>query len=278
MNANRITALVPVALAMALGLSSSVGLSGQDQAPATVVVDSTYDQDLASFQEALEAWETAFGSETDRRAKRTLEKSHPAIEFGSRMHGHALAGESRAAEWCLDRIRELGLKRNEREALRIELYDSLMGTGDSELGLRTIERMLKDAALLKEVEIGGLEDRVQRFVALEEDPGNQGRALFLLGQKKAQSRDATTMEDGLHLLESLIAPDPANAQVPDTESTRPTLNARDREQAESIIYEKRNLSIGCIAPDFTGSSVDGDPIALADTRGKVTVLSFFGFW
>jgi hypothetical protein len=44
------------------------------------------------------------------------------------------------------------------------------------------------------------------------------------------------------------------------------------------IFIAENLQIGMVAPNFEAVDVDGEPISLADYRGKVTVLDFWGFW
>jgi len=38
------------------------------------------------------------------------------------------------------------------------------------------------------------------------------------------------------------------------------------------------LQVGSIAPEIAGYDLDGNPVALGDLRGKVVVMSFFGFW
>jgi hypothetical protein len=49
---------------------------------------------------------------------------------------------------------------------------------------------------------------------------------------------------------------------------------------ESLLppYSEGLLQVGSTAPDVAGYDVDGNPVALRDLRGKVVVMSFFGFW
>lgn len=270
--------MLPATLAVVLGIAGAAEVTGFSAQTAAVAADSSLEADLAAYDEALAAWTEAYDAAEDQTAKRALKKAHPTGDFAARMIAHSKAGHSQASEWCLDRIRDLGLKRKDREALRVELYDSLLGSGDSAAALRGVEAMMKDSSLLREVELSGLEQRVRQFVAAEPNTEHQGRALFLLGKKMARDKVAETAERGLQLIESLLEAAPEGTSGNDPELVRPTLNRRDRKEAEDYVYEKRNLSVGCIAPDFTGATVDGDPVALADTRGKVTVLSFFGFW
>lgn len=44
------------------------------------------------------------------------------------------------------------------------------------------------------------------------------------------------------------------------------------------LFELRNLSIGCEAPDIEGEDIDGVKFKLTDYRGKVVVIDFWGHW
>jgi hypothetical protein len=278
LSARRGAFLLPATLAVVLGIAGAAEINGPAAQGASVTADSSLKADLAAYDQAFAVWTAAYGAAEDQAAKRALKKAHPTQEYAARMIAHSTAGHVQASEWCLERIRDLGLKRKDREALRVQLYDALLGSGESAAALRGVEAMMKDSLLIREIELSGLEQRVRQFIALESNAEHQGHALFLLGKRLARDKVAATAERGLQLIESLLESAPQGTSENDPELARPTLNRQDRKEAEDYVYEKRNLSVGCIAPDFIGSTVDGDPIALADTRGKVTVLSFFGFW
>lgn len=46
-------------------------------------------------------------------------------------------------------------------------------------------------------------------------------------------------------------------------------------EAESELFELRNLGIGKVAPEIKGRDLDGTPLRLSDYRGKVVVLNFW---
>ncbi|QEH32328.1 Thiol-disulfide oxidoreductase ResA [Aquisphaera giovannonii] len=48
--------------------------------------------------------------------------------------------------------------------------------------------------------------------------------------------------------------------------------------AEMELNELDNLQVGMVAPDTRGVDVDGKPLRLSDSRGKVVLLSFWGSW
>jgi cytochrome oxidase Cu insertion factor (SCO1/SenC/PrrC family) len=45
-----------------------------------------------------------------------------------------------------------------------------------------------------------------------------------------------------------------------------------------VNFEQRELAIGKVAPEIEGEDADGVPFKLADYRGKVVVLDFWGHW
>lgn len=49
-------------------------------------------------------------------------------------------------------------------------------------------------------------------------------------------------------------------------------------QAKDALFEIENLQVGCTAPDIVAKDTDGVDFRLADYRGKVVLLDFWGFW
>ncbi len=54
------------------------------------------------------------------------------------------------------------------------------------------------------------------------------------------------------------------------------LSVADRAKGE--LFEQRNLQIGMVAPDITGTDAEGVEFKLSDYRGQVVLLDFWGFW
>ena len=51
-----------------------------------------------------------------------------------------------------------------------------------------------------------------------------------------------------------------------------------KEMAERELFEIRHLAIGMMAPEVEGEDVEGESFKLADYRGKVVMLDFWGDW
>ena len=50
------------------------------------------------------------------------------------------------------------------------------------------------------------------------------------------------------------------------------------ERAAGVLFERHHLTVGKIAPDFEGKTIDGHEFKLSDYRGKVVLVDFYGFW
>jgi thiol-disulfide isomerase/thioredoxin len=55
-------------------------------------------------------------------------------------------------------------------------------------------------------------------------------------------------------------------------------SSNDREAASSLDDLSVGLSAGQIAPDFTGTTLDGETISLSDFRGKIVLVNDFASW
>jgi thiol-disulfide isomerase/thioredoxin len=91
--------------------------------------------------------------------------------------------------------------------------------------------------------------------------------------KKENSKSATAVAE--QQLQDVIA------HYADCRDLRPRANKERpllKEQAQAELFELLHLSIGDVAPEIEGEGVDGKQFKLSDSRGKITVLSFWASW
>lgn len=50
------------------------------------------------------------------------------------------------------------------------------------------------------------------------------------------------------------------------------------DRAAALLFELRHLSVGRVAPNLAGDDLDGRPLSLTDSRGKVVLLVFWAGW
>ena len=71
------------------------------------------------------------------------------------------------------------------------------------------------------------------------------------------------------------------ANYADCRGLRPRGNKEQpllKTEAEKKLFELLHLSLGKVAPDIAAESIDGRKFKLSDSRGKITVLSFWASW
>ncbi len=96
----------------------------------------------------------------------------------------------------------------------------------------------------------------------------KGHAMFALANSML-GRGAKPNKEAEELLTKVIS------DFGDIESSR---GKKLGELAAGPLYEMQHLQIGMVAPNIEGEDVDGEALQLADYKGKVVVLDFWGDW
>ena len=94
----------------------------------------------------------------------------------------------------------------------------------------------------------------------------RGLACFILAKRLQQ----TVPKDSEKLF-NLSVRSYSAVQAPDKKSTLGDLT-------QQRLYELKHLSVGKLAPEMSGTDVDGTPAKLSDYRGKIVMVDFFGDW
>jgi hypothetical protein len=216
-----------------------------------------------TYEELVAAHETAYA---DWRARRKAEGRaaagpDPTETYWSDFVALADSGEGRALLWMMKNARKAGLRSKENTALRTDCVERLVRDhadapwfGEAlpkifshrkKLGLARYEELVKDA--------------LPRIVE-EED-----RALALVGLAQAfsRSKDEAEREKGFAYYERLFE------EYPDTQHAM---------MARGEYVRVRYLADGMVAPDFEGTTAEGESFKLSDHRGKIVLVDFWGFW
>ena len=245
-------------------LSAASLVQPQTPSPAVQSADAFDDLD-EEFEEAREEWRERIQETKGARARRDLRRQDPVHAFWPRFEELESTGEIRALFWLLDHVQDSDVERSKRGALRLSLYEKLVGRyGDDPAFSEGLERMFADRRLVREAGPEALERLSQ--LALERSKTPQARATIQLRLALAtqSSDDPEAVERALTELERLAASE--------------HLAAADRELARRRVFAHRHLRVGCVAPDFEAADVDGVELSLSEFRGQVVLLDFFGFW
>ncbi len=94
-------------------------------------------------------------------------------------------------------------------------------------------------------------------------------ALYSLGSLQLESDEPAEKAEGRKALERLIA------EFPDV---KPKRGGAYADRAKGQIFELDHLQVGMVAPNFESMDENGQKISVADYKGKVVVLDFWGNW
>jgi len=117
-------------------------------------------------------------------------------------------------------------------------------------------------------------DRYKSLVDRVDELAENPRAVKSLGEEGLEYIRNLKVDDAeITTLYEMIVKDYSDVVV--------SMRGRDiniGDAASTALFEIRNLSMGCIAPDIEGTDLDGKEFALSDYRGKVVMLDFWGDW
>lgn len=118
----------------------------------------------------------------------------------------------------------------------------------------------------------GTDDAVHALEALIEKSPHaavKAPALFSFGGLRLESDDPAHKAAGRKALERLIA------EFPDA---KPKRGGKYADRAKGQLFELDHLQIGMVAPNFESIDENGATFSIADYKGKVVVLDFWGNW
>ena len=194
----------------------------------------------------------------------------PLAEFLPRFEKLAAEGDGRALLWVVGNGygRTVGVAEGEKRSAQIARLVDLHADEDW---------MVEFAEAI----VGIDAPAVRRLIERSKNPTVQDANLFRFGMQSWYGANALRFdeESGLHVPdEERNAKARAEAKVIWKEYLKRFPEGRNAVTVSGFLFLIEHLQVGMVAPDFEGQTVDGKRIRLSDTRGKVTVIDFFGFW
>ena len=226
---------------------------------------STWPELVTAFEAERADWKARVRASKGARERSAARRADPTPRYAPAVEHMADAGEIRALFWLLDHLPDLGGRSAERKERRLALYERMIREHEgSNVLIGGMARMHADSRLARDQGLLTMErltgDALATFASeVERDALRLG-----LAGCASRSRDPQSTAKAVALLDGIL------------EAKR--LPEDELEKASGLRYELLHLRLGCEAPSFEGRTIDGAPVRLADHRGKVVVLSFFGFW
>ena len=223
----------------------------------------------ADFLQAAEVWSAAAEAYIDSFEGEEVDYSGmpplPIPDFYPRYRELASAGHVKARLWCLEYVMYSDYSEDlQADFVRgegISLAVALRGDQDHSVRLAVL---LSSLATMRFEE--PCNDALAFLAAISEDEEVERTAILcrmMALEVLANSGDEQAAATRMELVEEVLARWP------------------DSRQAQSLrgrIFVEQNLQVGMTAPALTGHDVDGEPLALADFRGRVVLVDFWGFW
>ncbi len=213
----------------------------------------------AEYQAAFKSWREKIRATERQEERKALRKHSPASEFWPRFEALAESGEGRAFLWMIRNAEDAGTPTNDAGAKKSALFEQLFAKHlDDPWFMEALELLAKERR-----DLGNEFVESKLALAAEKAKSDETRAtaMFVLGQ--LLSKDESTLNRGTEWLERV------SKEFPKTKAGK---------AAGESLFVQKNLVVGATAPDFEGTTFEGQAFKLSDYRGKVVVLEFFGFW
>jgi thiol-disulfide isomerase/thioredoxin len=129
----------------------------------------------------------------------------------------------------------------------------------------------------------GQEEILKQVAEKNESEQARGLATFALGcynRMMAQQNEANAAKQAQYLAEAekyLAKVKSDYSSVAAVPYLRTTVGAKTDSELNRL-RNMANLKVGGVAPEIDAVDIDGNPLKLSDSRGKVTVLIFWGSW
>ncbi|MBK7642871.1 MAG: TlpA family protein disulfide reductase [Planctomycetes bacterium] len=204
----------------------------------------------------------------DLEARKALAARHPAHEFWKRFEDLAGEGEGRGFLWLAEHAEYRFEERDVAAQHKRELFQKLIdGCASESWGMDTVVALSRQRHWL---ETAGVDELLYAFVTKTKNrefaAAALARVLAIHSGLAPKPEDQATLE----AVRERILHD-----YPDTEAGRKLAGDTSR---TGVVTPGASVAVGSPAPDFSGKDVDGKPLGLAELRGKVVLLDFWGFW
>ncbi len=226
----------------------------------TVAAIESYEDLMKDYAAAKSVRRAEIKAAKSKEERRDLRARPLATEFLGRFQALGDSGDVRGYLWMLTEARKLGIKKADRASHRLDVYGRIVkAKGNSKGFTDAIRRIANDKSLEASQRIALLKRVMGR-----DDVVGEGKCIAQLsvGSLLFDSDVESEKAMGEQILKELIA----------------SKTCSDFVVAAEKALSGVSLDVGGKAPDFQGTTIDGETFKLSDYRGKVVLVDFFGFW
>jgi hypothetical protein len=228
-----------------------------------IVAQTEFEKLEAEYNQAYAEWIEKVMAQEDLEPNERVYPKRPSEAFFARFLALAKTDDLMATAWVLDNVDASGMDVAPSKALKQKCLLTLAEHPENPACLRAISMSLTydfNPTLATDWQVG--EELLLGLLNQVKDPEDSAQLLYArysIHDRRGKAGSEMALKV-LGVLEKKYS------------------ETRVGKRAAGMMFAKRNLQIGMTPPSFVGTDVDGKAVALADYRGKVTYLVFWGFW
>jgi len=213
----------------------------------------------AEYDAAYQEWVATVMAMTDEERKKGY-PDRPGPEYFPRFRKLAEAGDIGAKAWCLNNVYQAGMEPGQIDKMRGDLLRELAQHPGS---AKAVEAVANGLMYDWSMSTQDAEAILLKLIKESKHHDALGSAHFALAQVYMRDTQEGSQKKAIAVLHVI------------DEKYQDTFYGK---YAKGLIFEAENLQVGMTAPNFSGKDGHDAEISLADYRGKVTLIVFWGFW
>jgi peroxiredoxin len=223
------------------------------------------DESFKSLEEELKAALPEYTKLLQEAQKKGVPRDQwpksPVNDFYARFESLALQDQPDSLRWCLGVMSSLDVTIDERVSKKDALYKRYVASSvDTQFTGDVITFLLAEASPegLGVDRAAALLDQISKTASKADI---RAQAAWTKGQAYSRSAKPEHKELAIATYKALITAYPKSTEA---------------SQARTVLFQLEHLQVGMVAPEVTTSDLDGNAFKLSDSRGKITVILFFG--
>jgi len=222
-----------------------------------------FDQYSAELRKAVAAYQADLTGLQQQNVPREKWPPHPNLVHFSRFEELASQDQPDALRWCLTAVGQMGFPATELADRKAEIYARLVVVHADLPWMADVARWIQADGTPAGIGFERADSLLRALIDGTTLPATRAAVLSVRATLLSTRTDPASTAELLRLSRELVE------KHPDTPGGA---------AAKGRLFQAEYLAVGKTPPEVSAVDTDGKPLKLADYRGKVVVLDFWGFW